>query len=880
MEGGKTMIRSHRFHFQFISALLISCVSLQAGSISSPLTVNTESLSDTRFFQNQQGQMFGMQTAVHSIFPNQKSGIDFFVYSPTAKPETIANGLGGILSDNGQAHLYGDAYAIHLHHESPTETWTTAIGTGRQIQMGRQTLSSPPGGTFIGVTAPNASQINFSEIPKIGAMNPTGTGLFLKNEAAKPVQYFEQIGGAWKPGFFDASSARQTIAPTVKENFLLVPETAKNAPSSNDFFKDYFPGAVVDQIKRSNPIGVTIGNPATGEVTRNSLAEFYRQTDPFKAGGPALQGYLLSEGADYRETYDGKSQIIKPSYNYPAESGINRQNLTAAGYDLNQKNPDSWNIHQQQYERTHSGAITAVDRLSIFNDDRTAYRSQQSDGEANKIQIEFQLKKKIEPNEALKNNWANQAQAIAVEQNTFSDLDAAKKQIQQTLNHAKPEYDRTRLVNSETHQSLHAQSNTIQKSLDYRLSPDAEGFLAGKGEMRDNTLKNAGSELDRSGEKINLNGWRIAEYANAAPAGTQLEMRKAKENLRQSATALEKSAGLMENFSERFQDALSGYVRPEERKGLLSATHNISDGFLSLSQSASFSGSKTSEYFESKANLMNSFPELAGETIFHPDRQNRALQLKSYGNNVAANLSLTGKTIAEESNHPLKALQVVYGVPFSFLSGDILDKQKPFHFDAQGPAVVFINGIRTTDAESSEMKSRAQEAFNAEKSVSVENNTHLKGIGDAVQIIGHEFGALDISAIHAKDALREAIRTRGEVQAVAHSQGTAVFYQGAKLLEPEERSKISYQGFGAQRYVDGEKLGLQFARNVRYEKDPVPVVNDLLKVTGMRPLHQEWERLPQEPTLKGNNHSFDPYYYSHVLNPDRPDSSSRIVKDR
>ncbi|HNC75335.1 MAG TPA: hypothetical protein PK362_10690, partial [Elusimicrobiota bacterium] len=84
------------------------------------------------------------------------------------------------------------------------------------------------------------------------------------------------------------------------------------------------------------------------------------------------------------------------------------------------------------------------------------------------------------------------------------------------------------------------------------------------------------------------------------------------------------------------------------------------------------------------------------------------------------------------------------------------------------------------------------------------------------------------------------IQQYGCVYVWAHSQGTAIAKAALSMLTLAERSRVIYEGAGPQTYVDGKKLGLKEAANIRYPKDPIPITNDVLKWIGMRPKNQDW----------------------------------------
>ena len=187
-------------------------------------------------------------------------------------------------------------------------------------------------------------------------------------------------------------------------------------------------------------------------------------------------------------------------------------------------------------------------------------------------------------------------------------------------------------------------------------------------------------------------------------------------------------------------------------------------------------------------------------------------------NNCITNANEMQQKINETGNLNLK-LTIAGGIGFSFLQGDMIDRQDAIVFPKKGEAVLWISGMFTTKYKSDQNKAVINE-YNKISAVRIENNTH--GIGDIIQVIGHELGFVDITAVRAADAMRQGIKEKGEIYVIAFSQGAATFESGVKLLTPEERKHVHYQGFGGESYIDADKLGIAEATNFRVASDIVP----------------------------------------------------------
>lgn len=173
--------------------------------------------------------------------------------------------------------------------------------------------------------------------------------------------------------------------------------------------------------------------------------------------------------------------------------------------------------------------------------------------------------------------------------------------------------------------------------------------------------------------------------------------------------------------------------------------------------------------------------------------------------------------------------QLIAGKVISHLTGDLWDQQYEIKYSKKGKAVIFVNGIATTDKQSRKSKEKIKQEFNS-LVARIENNTHFVGIGDLVQVVSNEMGIIDITAVRMAAALKQGIAEKGNVHVIAHSQGSMVFKQALKLLSAEQKKHIHYNGFGSQAYIDTKKEGLAVAVNYRNSKDGVPYIgNDLKK---------------------------------------------------
>jgi hypothetical protein len=180
------------------------------------------------------------------------------------------------------------------------------------------------------------------------------------------------------------------------------------------------------------------------------------------------------------------------------------------------------------------------------------------------------------------------------------------------------------------------------------------------------------------------------------------------------------------------------------------------------------------------------------------------------------------------------AALVAGGLSVSFLSGDFLESQwiDPGAVQA-GVHVVNFNGMANSEADAQTMKQIISGVMGEGAVTQVSNGTHGKMIlGDIVQAIGNEFGLIDITAIRGADKLRAVAAMGGmaQIDVTAHSQGSMTFRRALDLVDdPGIRSRIRYQGVGAETFISKDYLGLKSADNYWNRsidgKDRIPIVN-------------------------------------------------------
>jgi RHS repeat-associated protein len=171
------------------------------------------------------------------------------------------------------------------------------------------------------------------------------------------------------------------------------------------------------------------------------------------------------------------------------------------------------------------------------------------------------------------------------------------------------------------------------------------------------------------------------------------------------------------------------------------------------------------------------------------------------------------------SRGALTSARLAEGLPFSILSGDIFHDQEL----NPGASSAYINGIFTPDQARNNTIKLIINQTGWSGTVGIRNSTFLY-IGDILQILGEELGAITISSIFAAEQITDA-DDGGRINVVAHSQGTSVFRGAVALLDDQTRADVNYQGFGSESFINGNLYGLGGARNVYNPGDPVPYLS-------------------------------------------------------
>ena len=227
------------------------------------------------------------------------------------------------------------------------------------------------------------------------------------------------------------------------------------------------------------------------------------------------------------------------------------------------------------------------------------------------------------------------------------------------------------------------------------------------------------------------------------------------------------------------------------------------------------------------------------------------------------------------------AAQVAAGLPVSFLSGDFMDGDPAIEGMPGGAAkLVTFNGIANSPWDAAVMAKSVQGQFGGMDSVHVVNRSAFWGLGDIMQIIGNELGAIDITAIRGSEALRQAGAAPGVVNVVAHSQGSMTFRRALDLVdEPALRARMAYQGAGPELYNSRNHLGLASVKNLWNRErgtarfDPVPLANYLpfpARLMGDPFLlggDTAWQVVDSPGNRSapgGNRHGFQDYYQGYV----------------
>ena len=165
------------------------------------------------------------------------------------------------------------------------------------------------------------------------------------------------------------------------------------------------------------------------------------------------------------------------------------------------------------------------------------------------------------------------------------------------------------------------------------------------------------------------------------------------------------------------------------------------------------------------------------------------------------------------------ATRLAYGLPFSILQGDAFDSQTNIDPTSQH---LSINGIGTNVEGRERIAQTVNASFDVSNTNAVVNDSHFWGLGDLIQIIGEEFGAITIPSIRAAATARQ---MSGNISWIAHSQGTSISAGAFDLLSDTKLSSIDFIGFGGQEFVNGRNTGLKSAHNFSNPGDFVPHIS-------------------------------------------------------
>ena len=163
--------------------------------------------------------------------------------------------------------------------------------------------------------------------------------------------------------------------------------------------------------------------------------------------------------------------------------------------------------------------------------------------------------------------------------------------------------------------------------------------------------------------------------------------------------------------------------------------------------------------------------------------------------------------------------RIYAGIGVSILDGDIFDKPTRM---IPGSQSISINGIGTNQIGRQNISNDVNAALGVNNTIGVVNDSHYKIVGDLIQIVGEELGAITKPSIDTANILQQ---MQGNISVVAHSQGSSIFAGAIALLPDDVRARIDYQGFGPQTYIDPSMYGLNSATNSIMGGDPVPFLS-------------------------------------------------------
>jgi len=235
-----------------------------------------------------------------------------------------------------------------------------------------------------------------------------------------------------------------------------------------------------------------------------------------------------------------------------------------------------------------------------------------------------------------------------------------------------------------------------------------------------------------------------------------------------------------------------------------------------------------------------------------------------------------GSAFGDTPINPINGLQLLVGLPFSVLSGDI------FHSDIQKISkdtcnvLITVNGIFTKRKQANDMLADllANSPRYAGLKLGIAAGNRSTYGGDILQIIGDEFGAIQSASFdlarqinQTYDAYKRNGCCCGSIQVFAHSQGTKVFQRAQSLIKPEARKMICYTGIGGETRISPN--GLANAENNRNIYDPVPYGQFL------NPVNLATQPFIDTNTRDASGHGYFSSYadWAHQLKPNCPCTS-------
>lgn len=218
------------------------------------------------------------------------------------------------------------------------------------------------------------------------------------------------------------------------------------------------------------------------------------------------------------------------------------------------------------------------------------------------------------------------------------------------------------------------------------------------------------------------------------------------------------------------------------------------------------------------------------------------------------------------------------GVPFSILSGDIFDNPNIVTEFSRGVCKISIsiNGIWNNDQKAADLMNAVADSprYQNTKVIRVTNRTHI-GIGDLLQIIGNEIGAIDVTAARAAKQINLAAAALkkngcccGFIQVLGHSQGAMVFNRALPLLTERAKRLICFTSIGGEKAVV-RNVGLSKVENYNNVRDWVPYFGNYnpIRLLDIPQMVAGFDlSITKSPSPSWFEHSFNPHYFTLLNN--------------